>query len=43
MLKFIPKEKALSRGSGELTHTKPYIYAPEPRDHAFCLGLNFNI
>ena len=43
ILKFSPKQKASSGGSGKQTHTNPYIYSPEPRDHAFCLELNFHI
>ena len=37
ILKFSPKQKASSRSSGELTHTNPYIYSPEPQDDAFVL------
>ena len=43
ILNYNPKQKASSRSSGEKTHTNPYIYSPQPRYDAFCLGLNFNI
>ena len=42
ILKFSPKQKAPARGSGEYIHTNPCIYSLEPRDDAFCVGLNFN-
>ena len=35
----LPKQKASSLGS----YKSPYIYLPEARGDAFCVGMNFNI